>query len=216
MLDRTTSNGDPRNKVIQTPVNEIWTEERIGYLQRCWEEGYSCSQIASLMPPFTRNAIIGKVRRLGLEFRAERDRHVLLSRKAARLAAKERNKAGKSYEDRRLTQAIKRPVLVFKEKQPATVAEFDAAIPPEQRKTIFELNEDTCHWGVGDPGTPGFFFCGGETATVIKQVRGELTDAKSSYCCFHHRVAHQPAPKRADNSPPPTRYHATGQLRVFG
>lgn len=51
-------------------VNSIWTEDRITDLRRLWDEGYSCSQIASVMNcGLTRNAIIGKVRRLGLSER---------------------------------------------------------------------------------------------------------------------------------------------------
>ncbi len=31
-------------------------------------------------------------------------------------------------------------------------------IPMEQRKTLLQLSEKTCHWPVGDPSTPDFFF----------------------------------------------------------
>src|SRR5262249_24303286 len=36
-------------------------------------------------------------------------------------------------------------------------------IPIGQRRTILELNEQTCRWPVGDPGSTDFFFCGGNT-----------------------------------------------------
>ena len=35
-------------------------------------------------------------------------------------------------------------------------------IPIEQRKTLLQLTEKTCHWPIGDPGSADFFFCGGE------------------------------------------------------
>jgi hypothetical protein len=30
-----------------------------------------------------------------------------------------------------------------------------------QRLSLLELNEATCHWPIGDPSSPDFFFCGG-------------------------------------------------------
>lgn len=43
-----------------------WTEERITMLQQLWSDGLSASQIASKLGGVTRNAVIGKVHRLGL------------------------------------------------------------------------------------------------------------------------------------------------------
>ena len=37
-------------------------------------------------------------------------------------------------------------------------------IPIGQRRTLLELNEETCRWPIGDPAPPEFFFCGGKTA----------------------------------------------------
>src|SRR5579875_1150199 len=48
-----------------------WTEERVEVLKRLWLEGFSASQIAKqLGSGLTRNAVIGKVHRLGLSGRA--------------------------------------------------------------------------------------------------------------------------------------------------
>jgi GcrA cell cycle regulator len=49
-------------------------------------------------------------------------------------------------------------------------------IPMEQRRTLFNLTSKVCHWPVGDPATPDFFFCGAET------------DARP-YCPHHRKVA---------------------------
>jgi GcrA cell cycle regulator len=63
-------------------------------------------------------------------------------------------------------------------------------IPVEQRKTLLELNEKTCRWPVGDPGSADFFFCGGETVADLP------------YCTHHSRVAFQPAnDRRRDKRP---------------
>jgi GcrA cell cycle regulator len=49
-----------------------WTNERIELLQKLWLEGWSASRIAGeLAHGITRNAVIGKVYRLGLSGRAK-------------------------------------------------------------------------------------------------------------------------------------------------
>ena len=47
-----------------------WTDERVETLKRMWAEGQSASQIAKELGGVTRNAVIGKVHRLGLSNRA--------------------------------------------------------------------------------------------------------------------------------------------------
>ncbi|WP_292051673.1 MULTISPECIES: GcrA family cell cycle regulator, partial [unclassified Brevundimonas] len=52
-------------------MNAGWTEDRVGALKKLWLEGQSASQIAkALGGGVTRNAVIGKVHRLGLSGRA--------------------------------------------------------------------------------------------------------------------------------------------------
>jgi GcrA cell cycle regulator len=46
-----------------------WTDERVETLKRMWAEGQSASQIARELGGVTRNAVIGKVHRLGLSNR---------------------------------------------------------------------------------------------------------------------------------------------------
>lgn len=48
-----------------------WTDERVETLKRMWAEGQSASQIAKELGGVTRNAVIGKVHRLGLSNRVE-------------------------------------------------------------------------------------------------------------------------------------------------
>ncbi len=51
-------------------------------------------------------------------------------------------------------------------------------IPATQRKTLLELNPDSCRWPVGDPRDANFFFCGG----------GAI--AGRPYCAYHASVAY--------------------------
>jgi GcrA cell cycle regulator len=48
-----------------------WTDERVELLKKLWSEGLSASQIAGELGGITRNAVIGKVHRLGLSGRAK-------------------------------------------------------------------------------------------------------------------------------------------------
>ena len=48
-----------------------WTDERVETLKRMWGEGQSASAIAKELGGVTRNAVIGKVHRLGLSNRTE-------------------------------------------------------------------------------------------------------------------------------------------------
>src|SRR5215472_5734064 len=43
-----------------------WTDERVELLKKLWSDGLSASQIAAELGGITRNAVIGKVHRLGL------------------------------------------------------------------------------------------------------------------------------------------------------
>src|SRR5689334_20739074 len=46
-----------------------WTEERIERLKKMWHEGMTASQIADELGGVSRNAVIGKAHRLGLQAR---------------------------------------------------------------------------------------------------------------------------------------------------
>src|SRR3712207_7312197 len=48
-----------------------WTDERVELLKKLWTDGLSASQIAAELGNVTRNAVIGKVHRLGLSGRAK-------------------------------------------------------------------------------------------------------------------------------------------------
>ena len=63
-------------------------------------------------------------------------------------------------------------------------------IPLGQRRTLLELNEDTCRWPIGDPATTDFFFCGGKPLNALP------------YCHYHSRVAYQPASDRRKDRRP--------------
>ena len=63
-----------------------WTDERIKQLRQLWSEGQSASKIAEKLGGVTRNAVIGKIHRLGLSNRSENDLISLILQKDLLLA----------------------------------------------------------------------------------------------------------------------------------
>lgn len=162
-----------------------WTEERVALLRRLWEEGQSASKIAAQLGGVTRNAVIGKVHRLGLAGRV----------KAGEEAATTPVKAVEPEKPAVLAAAPEpavvvshRPAPEFPQASPqapvaATAAE-PVAIPLSQRVTIMDLRESMCRWPLGDPTTPEFRFCGARSITGLP------------YCTHHAEIAYQPATER--------------------
>jgi GcrA cell cycle regulator len=164
----------------------MWTEERVELLKKLWSEGLSASTIAAELGGITRNAVIGKVHRLGLSGRA----------KAPAAAAPRQRKARPQANVFRAVRPVTRGnTALATQALPAYEIEVEPdpvenVVPIGQRCTILELTDSKCHWPIGDPGQPDFFFCGGRTLTSLP------------YCGYHARVAYQPvADRRRDRRP---------------
>ncbi len=155
-----------------------WTEERVELLKTLWAEGLSASQIASRLGGVTRNAVIGKVHRLGLSGRAtpartHRPRRPRQPSHPARVQFRSQGSAALKVE----TVYVPEPV-----REPAPVHELE--IPPAERVHILALNERTCRWPIGHPGAEDFYFCGREPRSG------------GPYCEHHARIAYQPLQER--------------------
>ncbi|MVT49848.1 GcrA cell cycle regulator [Bradyrhizobium yuanmingense] len=117
-----------------------WSDDRIRQLEGLWRAGLSASQIAAELGNVTRNAVIGKVHKLGLPNRS-------------------------------------------------SVSDYQGVAPMSQRLSLLELNESTCHWPVGDPSSPDFFFCGRKALPGLP------------YCAEHSKVIYTPAGERRKQKP---------------
>lgn len=161
-----------------------WTEERIAILKAGWEGGMTASQIAEkLGEGVTRNAVIGKAHRLGLESRPS---------------------PVKAGEDSAASEpvAVSAPAPAPTAAPPAAAAPAAVAKPAAKRPartgkaarvTLLDLNERICKWPIGHPGEPDFHFC------------GKPVQASFPYCTEHCLVAYQAQlPRRdRDRRPPP-------------
>jgi GcrA cell cycle regulator len=59
-----------------------WTDEAVARLRELWAQDWSCSEIAARLPGrFSRNAVIGKANRLGLEKRRDLNLYVVKTKR---------------------------------------------------------------------------------------------------------------------------------------
>lgn len=158
--------------VTEKPEEAGWNDRRVELLKTLWADDRSCSEIAGVLGGgLTRNAVIGKVHRLGLSGRPRTP-----SSPAKRRVRKPRG-------ERRMVQRIANhgtrfDVTEVMEGEPLP-EETGLDIPLAQRCTLLDLDSNKCKWPIGDPATPEFFFCGGKAA------------GEGPYCGYHSRVAYQ-------------------------
>jgi GcrA cell cycle regulator len=145
-----------------------WTEERVATLRKLWAEGLSASQIAKQLGGVTRNAVIGKVHRLGLAGRATP------SRPATRPVRQARPRVIGPSAPRSMRPPMSMPTVVMPELEPVRFEDGKTA-------SVLTLNESMCKFPIGDPTEADFAFCG----------RGSW--GGHPYCQDHARLAYQPS-----------------------
>ena len=170
-----------------------WTDERVELLKKLWADGLSASQIASRMGGVTRNAVIGKVHRLGLSGRATPTRAARPRPRRTRTPSLPSSGATmfRSAGNTALKAEFEAEPDRMPDPEPAPIREIE--IPPGERRTILTLTEHTCKWPIGDPGAEDFHFCGRKPQTGLP------------YCPHHARIAYQPAQDRRRQKRPSVR-----------
>jgi GcrA cell cycle regulator len=167
-----------------------WTDERVESLKKLWAEGLSASQIASRLGEVTRNAVIGKVHRLGLAGRATTSR--VKTMRPHKTVVRVRQQ-----QQRRVLrfapggfQGTQAPGLPGAEpQQPFYLRQVEElVIPLAERRTVVTLTDSSCRWPIGDPQHDEFHFCG----------KGKVPGLP--YCEHHAQRAFQPAQRRQDRS----------------
>ena len=150
-----------------------WTEDRVGALKKLWLEGQSASQIAKqLGGGVTRNAVIGKVHRLGLSGRAAPSQPARATFRPSRPRPAQP------------TQAPSAPRRIEAVQPRAAAPSVPAPMPDlPGTATVMTLGAHMCKWPIGDPSSNEFSFCGRRSSEGV-------------YCVEHARVAYQPQVKR--------------------
>ena len=187
-----------------------WTDDRVEVLKKLWVEGQSASQIAKELGGVTRNAVIGKVHRLGLSNRAtsssssKSDTKSKTSVKSMSDTKRVSNKTSTSKvtsanspsEPRSNVTSLRRQIIPAgqplppqpsaNEISPEALARVSEIEKKAKKISLLELTERTCKWPVGDPATEEFWFC------------GLPSQAGKPYCEAHVGVAFQPMSQRRD------------------
>lgn len=153
-----------------------WNDERVELLKKFWAEGLSASQIASKMGGVTRNAVIGKVHRLGLSGRATPAK----PQRGCELDAREEEQPVAGLARAEIEKLIVEPEFVA----PAILSTGDLA-------TVATLKGNMCKWPIGDPAKDDFHFCGQSAPTG------------KPYCGYHAQMAFQPAQRRPERTASP-------------
>jgi len=161
-----------------------WTDERVEQLKKMWLDGLSASQIAGeLANGITRNAVIGKVHRLGLSGRVK---------SPAPASTRPRPKAPEDEERAPILPVSHGNLALAAEVRPSPApapapraSGDDVVIPICERVSIMELRESMCRWPLGDPTSSDFRYCGAKMQIGL-----------GTYCAHHARIAYQPAQDR--------------------
>ena len=139
-----------------------------------WQDGLSASQIAKQLGGVTRNAVIGKVHRLGLSGRATPSKPQRTVFKAPRPARQVAQPSAPRRIAEPVAHAAPTPVRYVDEK-PGTA-------------TVLTLGAHMCKWPIGDPSLDNFTFC------------GRRSEENGPYCHEHATVAYQPAQTKKKSS----------------
>ena len=138
-------------------------------------------KVAAEIGGVSRNAVIGKVHRLGLAGRVLKGNGEQPT--AGRRPRGEAETASAPAAETPAVLAPAPPAFALVQTQAARDP-ADVALPESARVTIMELREFMCRWPMGDPSSPDFRFCGDRAITGLP------------YCTHHSRIAYQPAAER--------------------
>jgi GcrA cell cycle regulator len=167
-----------------TGTGNTWTTERIDQLRSFVTAGLTCSQIAAEIG-VTRNAVIGKIHRLGLSPGRPR------GRQPAALAQRMRASRTAPAHPRAPRSPIAQLLRTMTTAEGSTVVPFPTAmgiptVESVKRCSLLELAVSGCRWPLGDPGKADFGFCGNDSIAGV------------SYCAGHARLAYRlPSGRRA-------------------
>ena len=121
-----------------------WDENNVTKLRELWDQGLPTAQIGKLLG-FTKNAVVGKAHRIGLERRPSPIR---------RSAVKP---------DRKKARSPVMPKLNFESKEETISDKYEQKIFQPVVKNLFNTTTKRgCEWPQGHPDEADFHFCGKE------------------------------------------------------
>src|SRR5262249_45362339 len=172
-----------------------WTTERIRLLRRRWRRGARVREIAAeLGHGITCNAVISKIHRLGISRLSPYG-----GAPGRRYTANTRPADGPLPPPPAAWWFRKGPLpaWVVNAKPYVETVGADARIPRRQRRSLLQLNDETCSWPVGDPRSSRLFFCGAQPLR------------NKPYCAAHCARAYRRPRKSTQRGSMPRPRHAT-------
>ena len=145
-----------------------WNQQKVDDLKKLWNEGVATSRIGEQLG-FTKNAVIGKAFRLGLERRQN-----------------SRKKTARS-------QSVS-SVTMYRETSAPVHSQMTPKREVTRRKEKFSFKKSivgtgsfkSCQWPIGDPLEEGFHYCGGQNIPT------------KPYCIEHYKKAYNVDEKYLD------------------
>ena len=160
-----------------------WDDTAIEVLRRMWTDGKSAGQIARQLDSGdgkyqpSRNAVIGKIHRLGLPGRLTTVRDKCGRKPKPKQERRVPSRIWRIPNDQDLVGQLKDTL--------ATMTYEELFIPIEERKTILTVGPRDCRWPIGDPqDADNFHLCGKTKLDTLP------------YCEHHARRAFQPQQRR--------------------
>lgn len=165
----------------------VWHNDELQLLEKLWNDNHSASAIAGKMPGRSRNAILGRVHRLGLQMRANKHN----------TAVYRTNSVGprKPRPARPPREPVIKRELAAKYSEGKSIS-HDAVWQPIEGVlpvTIIDRRRNQCAWPLDIPHETGQW-----------PVCGAPVHPERSYCASHCLVAYYPPKKR------------TGHFRQWG
>ena len=190
-----------------------WNDERVAILKKMWLDGNSASEIAKELGNITRNAVIGKVHRLGLSNRdtnisksgatptkaiknAKRGRPPKVNQEPKKRGRPQKPKGPTDFrekindDDQSISSSASSKIShennleVVSDLSEETIKNLLKVEMKSKKISLMELTERTCKWPIGDPATDTFWFCGHES------------EPGKPYCKTHISIAFQPISQR--------------------
>lgn len=171
------------------PENPSWDEVNVSRLKKLWGEGQSATQIAAdLGGGITRNAVIGKVSRLGLQRTGIGGGRQSQDARSQAAKIQRRNGAAphKPLEGKPFRLSEQGRVYAQPEQVPLPPEPVVQAAP--LLLTLLELPKAACKWPIGGP-EPIQRFCG------LRQY------GETPYCAEHAKAAYSGASSLAKHTP---------------
>ncbi len=145
-----------------------WNQQKVDDLKKLWNEGVATSRIGEQLG-FTKNAVIGKAFRLGLERRQN-----------------SRKKTARS-------QSVS-SVTMYRETSAPVHSQMTPKREVARRREKFSFKKSivgtgsfkSCQWPIGDPLEEGFHYCGGQNIPT------------KPYCIEHYKKAYNVDEKYLD------------------